>query len=51
MSPEIAVTDAEAESDNINIGEHGADGASDPYLIWDAGAIEAGANSEGRNRV
>ncbi len=51
VAPEVTVMDAESESDNIKIGNHRADSASNPDSSSDARAVEARTNAEGCNRM
>ncbi len=51
MAPEVTVKDAESESDNIKIGNHRADSASNPDSSRHARAVEARTNAEGCNRM
>jgi hypothetical protein len=47
VAPEVAVVDAEPESEHIEVGNHGASCADHPDSLWRAWAVEAGANANG----
>jgi len=51
VAPEVAVTDAESESDHIKIGNHRADRARHPNSSWYARAVETRTNAEGCNNM
>jgi len=49
VAPEVAVMNAESESDHIEVGNHRAKHARDPNSLWHAGAVETGPYAEGYN--
>ena len=51
MAPEVTVTDAEPESDHIEVGYHGTDRADHPNSFVCAGAVKAGSYAQGRHRM
>jgi len=51
VSPEVAVTDAESESDHIQVGNHRADRARCPDSSWRIPAVETHTNAEGCDRM
>jgi len=51
VAPEVAVADAEPETEHIEIGNHRAGGADDPNAFWRARAIEASSDAKGGHRV
>ena len=51
VAPEVAVVDTEVKSDDIYIGQHRAQGPSDPGPFGHARAIKAGSNAQRSDRV
>jgi len=51
MSPEIAITYAEAKADEVRVGNHGANRTDDPDPHGHSGFCESGADSQRRDHV
>jgi hypothetical protein len=51
MPPEVAVVDAEPETNRVNVGQHRAQCASGPDAFWNLRAVEAGADAQGCDSV
>ena len=51
VASEVSVTDAEPESDHIEVGYHGTDRADHPNSFVCAGAVKAGSYAQGRHRM
>jgi len=51
VAPEVAVMDAESESNHIEVGNHRADRARHPNSSWYARAVETRTNAEGCNNM
>ena len=45
MAQEVTVMDAEPESDHMQVGNHRAKRAYNPYSFWGARAVEAGLDA------
>ena len=51
VAPEVSVTDAEPESDHIDVGNHGTDGADHPNSFGRAGAVKTGSYAQSRHSM
>jgi hypothetical protein len=51
MAPEVAVANAEAETDDVKVGSDGADGASHEDASWRGRPREGESDAQGSNRV
>ena len=51
VAPEVAVADAEPETEHVEVGDRRAGCADDPNAFWRARAIETGSDAKRRHRV
>ena len=51
VSPEIAVMNAQAKPKDIEVGYNRTEGSRDPYPFRDAGAMKAGSDAQGSDRM
>ena len=51
VAPEVAVADAEPETEHVEVGDRRAGCADDPNAFWRARAIETGSDAKGSHRV
>jgi len=51
VAPEVTVTDAEPESDHIEVGNRGTNRADHPNPFGRAGAVKTGSYAQGRHRM
>ncbi len=51
VTPEVAIADAEAEPNDIEIGESGTDRADEPNALGNLRLVEARADAEGSDEV
>jgi hypothetical protein len=51
VAPEVTVTDAESEPNDVKIGNDGAERADNPDSLWRASAVETNSDPKGCDRM
>jgi hypothetical protein len=51
VSPKVTVSDAEPESNDVNVGYDRTYGSYDPNALWNAGLVKERPDSKGGNGV